>query len=57
MRPYSSPNPPPIKQKSYLFAPGTTKVLKESVVCKFAVDGKVGEVVSERVATGAMEID
>lgn len=57
MRPYSSPNPPPIKQQSYRFTPGTTKILKENVVRKFAVDGKVAEVVSERVATGAMELD
>jgi Proteasome beta subunits C terminal len=57
MRPYTSPNPPPTKQQSYHFKVGTTKVLKENVVRKFAVDGKTAEVVSEQVAAGAMELD
>jgi hypothetical protein len=57
MRPYTSPNPPPVKQQSYRFTPGTTKVLKESVFRKFVVDGKTAEVVSEHVAAGAMELD
>lgn len=57
MRPYTSPNPPPVKQQSYKFAVGTTKILKESVVRKFTLDGKSAVVVNEQVATSAMELD
>ena len=57
MRPYTSPNPPPIKEQSYKFAVGTTKILKESVVRKFTVDGKSAVVVTEQVAPSAMELD
>lgn len=57
MRPYTSPNPPPVKQQSYRFASGTTNILKESVVRTFSADGKTVEVVSEQVAGGAMELD
>ena len=57
MRPYTSPNPPPVKQQSYKFAVGTTKILKESVVRKFTVDGKAAVVVSEQAAPSAMELD
>jgi 20S proteasome subunit beta 2 len=57
MRPYTSPNPPPIKQQSYRFDIATTKVLKQSVVRKFAVEGKIAEVVTEHTATDAMQLD
>jgi transketolase C-terminal domain/subunit len=57
MRPYTSPNPPPVKNQSYKFAVGTTKILKEGVVRKFAADGKAVVVVSEVAAPSAMELD
>ena len=57
MRPYTSPNPPPVKQQSYKFPIGTTKILKESVVKKFTSDGKTAMVVSEQAAPSAMELD
>jgi hypothetical protein len=57
MRPYTSPNPPPVKEQSYKFAVGTTKILKESVVRKFTADGKSAVVVTEQVAPSAMELD
>lgn len=57
MRPYTAPNPPPIKQQSYLFAKGTTKVLKEEVVQTFSSEGKKADVVSAQVAIDAMQLD
>jgi hypothetical protein len=57
MRPYRSPNPEPVKQLSYRFEVGTTKVLKETVVRKFTADGKNAEVVTEQVAADAMQLD
>ena len=57
LRPYKSPNPLPVKQLSYRFEPGTTKVLKTSVIRKFASEGKKAEVVSEHVAADAMQLD
>jgi hypothetical protein len=57
MRPYTSPNPPPVKQQSYKFAVGTTKILKESVVRKFTTDGKAAVVVTEQAVPSAMELD
>lgn len=57
MRPFTAPNPPPPKQQSYLFAKGTTKVLKEEVVQTFSSQGKKAVVVSEQVATDAMQLD
>jgi Proteasome beta subunits C terminal len=57
MRPYTSPNPPPVKQQSYTFEVGTTKVLKETVIRKFNSEGKKAEVVSEQVAPDAMHLD
>lgn len=46
-----------MKQQSYKFAVGTTKILKESVVKKFTADGKTAVVVSEQAAPSAMELD
>jgi len=57
MRPYTAPNPPPIKQQSYRFAKGTTRVLKEEVVQTFLSEGKKADVVSEQVVTDAMMLD
>jgi len=57
MRPYTAPNPPPIKQQSYKFVKGTTRVLKEEVVQTFISEGKIADVVSEQVATDAMMLD
>jgi hypothetical protein len=57
LRPFTSPNPPPKKQQSYKFDVGTTKVLKEMVVRRFTADGKTAEVVSEKAAADAMELD
>jgi Proteasome beta subunits C terminal len=56
LRPYTSPNPPPVKQQSYKFEIGTTKVVKEMVVKKFT-EGKALDVVSEQAASSAMELD
>ena len=56
MRPYTSPNPPPVKHQSYQFEIGTTKILKE-VRHKFTSEGKKAEVVTEQVAADAMELD
>lgn len=57
MRPYTSPNPPPTKEQSYRFPVGTTKVLKETVIRTFTSEGKKAEVVTEQVATDAMQLD
>jgi Proteasome beta subunits C terminal len=57
IRPYKELNPLSVKQLSYLFPAGTTKVLKTEVVQKFASEGKKVEVVSEQVATDAMQLD
>ena len=56
LRPYRSPNPPPIKQQSYIFEIGTTKVVKEMVIKKFA-EGKALDIASEQAASSAMELD
>jgi len=42
---------------SYLFPRGTTKVLKEVVERTFSSDGKSVEIVTEQVASSAMELD
>jgi hypothetical protein len=57
MRPYTAPNPPPVKNLSYLFPLGTSKVLNGTVVRKFAPEGKAVEIVTEQVASSAMELD
>jgi Proteasome beta subunits C terminal len=57
IRPYRELNPPPVKQLSYLFPKGTTKVLKTEVVQTFSSEGKKAEVVSEVVAADAMQLD
>ena len=57
IRPYQTLNPPPVKQQSYLFPKGTTKVLKTEVVQTFIAEGKKADVVSEQVVTDAMQLD
>jgi hypothetical protein len=57
IRPFTDPNPPPVKQQSYRFAKGTTMVLKEEVVQTFNSEGKKADMVSEQVVADAMQLD
>jgi Proteasome beta subunits C terminal len=57
IRPYAALNPPPVKELSYRFQKGTTRILKESVIRTFTVDGKTAEIVSEQATTDAMQLD